>query len=120
MGRIVNPSPTVLNTTHHYFFIWRIEVRLLVALPAFVAVGQRCFVAVMAIGNHKFLVRKLVLNRLNYLRIRHRPHPVYDVILVTNFDFWLCARSIVKQRVHPSGRVVVQHEELARVGLRVP
>ena len=67
------------------------------ARPALVPVCQRRFVAMMSVGNHEFFVRHFALDRLDVLRIRHRPQAVNDVVLVADFHLRLCRAGRIQQ-----------------------
>ena len=82
--------------------------------PALVAIGQRGFIAVMAIGNDQLLVPHLAPHQVNQAGIGYLPDPVRDSIFVEGFEIGKATGG--QQTFDFGGRIAVQHEKLPKVG----
>ena len=82
--------------------------------PALVAIIQRGFVAVMAVGDDQLLVPHLAPHQVDQAGIGDFPDPVRDSVFVESFEVGLAAGR--QQAFDFGGRIAVQHEKLPKVG----
>jgi len=74
-----------VDERHHRIFVWRVWIGETRFCATLVAIVERGFVTVMAVGNDELLVRHRGLNRESFLRIGNDPETMRDAVLIVNF-----------------------------------
>ena len=85
---------------------------------AFIAIIQRGFVAMVAVGDDELLLPHLVPNQLYDPRIGNPPDPVENTVFVTHFHNWRSRRG--QNVFNFCGGVAVEHKNLTEVGAGGP
>src|SRR5258708_39828669 len=87
-------------------------------LPAFIAVGQSRFIAVMPVGDDELLFAHLAANQSDDSRVRNTPYPVLDGVLIAHLHerrVCRCERILNLRR-----GIAIEHENLSDMGTSGP
>ena len=109
-----------VDESHHRAFIIGIGIRRIGTGAALVAVVERCFVAMVAVGDDEFLISHRLLNGLDAIGFGDGPEAVNHTIFVGEL---CCGRrsgfGFSEDGVDALLRIGIEHEELASVGASV-
>src|SRR5689334_7767664 len=89
------------------------------ARAAFVAVGERGFVTMMAVGDDQFLLPHGIVNGMQQFVVGDDPETVGYAVLITKFGFRGTCLRFGKNLVHAALGIGIEHKKLVGVRLHV-
>src|ERR1700733_4600629 len=96
-----NYQPTALHwdESHHYEFVRRVRICAAALFPALISISERCFIAMMSVGNQELLIAHDFLDRLDECRILNAPDAMQCFIFVKNRGVWIFLGFRFQQRI---------------------
>ena len=107
---------TRIKKRHHGLFVRSVSPGALGGRAAFIAVGEGCFVAVVAIRDDQFLRSHGLHHAGDCSLIEYRPDAVHHAIFVPGLIRTRPRRHLIEHGVDPPLRVGIKHKKLSRMG----